>query len=447
MPRDNAPDIPLKGLHRFEPLELTLDFSFLDIENSLLLSLKDPLQQALIAMQRLEAGDLANPSEKRMVGHYWLRAPDLAPSVEIAQAIKKAQVDVKRFAQKIHRGKITDLLVVGIGGSVLGPQFLSDALGDFKKDKLRVHFLDNIDPEGLLRTLQKIEKLDKCLCLVMSKSGSTLEIQKVVLALKSIFKKAKVKFSSHAVAVTIAGSQLDQMAQTEKWVASFPVWDWVGGRTSVTSAIGLLPGFLQGLDMASFLKGAKACDEATRSSQILKNPAALLALSWWHAVKQKNKNNMVIVPYRDRLALFPRYLQQLVMESLGKAGEGLTVYGNKGSTDQHAYFQQLMEGRDDAFVVFLQVLQKTKNDVKVDGKTLGDYLQATLEGTRQALKERGRESLALVCDGGGAFNLGVLVALWERAVGLYAHLIHVNAYDQPGVEAGKKLTESAIKQL
>src|SRR5207253_331995 len=131
----------------------------------------------------------------------------------------------------------------------------------------------------------------------------------------------------------------------EKWLARFPMFDWIGGRTSELSAVGLLPAALQGIDIMGMLAGAAACDEATRQRDTRANPAALLALMWHHATGGKGQKDMVVLPYKDRLLLFSRYLQQLVMESLGKrldlqgkrVDQGIAVYGNKGSTDQHAY--------------------------------------------------------------------------------------------------------------
>jgi glucose-6-phosphate isomerase len=163
---------------------------------------------------------------------------------------------------------------------------------------------------------------------------------------------------------------------------------------------------------------------------------------------------MVVLPYKDRLLLFSRYLQQLVMESLGKekdlAGrvvrQGLTVYGNKGSTDQHAFVQQLRDGTPDFFVTFIRVLRDRGGaSLEVDpGVTSGDYLDGLLLGTRRALYESGRPSLTLTLADVSARSLGMLIALYERTVGLYAGLIGINAYHQPGVEAGKKAAASVL---
>ena len=233
------------------------------------------------------------------------------------------------------------------------------------------------------------------------------------------------------------------------------MWDWVGGRTSETSAVGLLPAALQGIDIDALLEGARLCDELTRKKDSRTNPAALLALAWYHATGGCGKKDMVILPYKDRLQLFPKYLQQLIMESLGKerdlngqrVNQGISVYGNKGSTDQHAYVQQLREGVNNFFVTFIEVLKDREGrSLMMDGKvTSGDYLNAFLQGTRRALDEKGRESITLTIEKIDARSIGVLIALYERAVGFYASLINVNAYHQPGVEAGKKAAGLVIQ--
>ena len=231
------------------------------------------------------------------------------------------------------------------------------------------------------------------------------------------------------------------------------MFDWVGGRTSVLSAVGLLPAALQGLDIDGLLAGAAACDEATRGHDLRTNPAALMALMWYHATGGKGAKDMVVLPYKDRLLLFSRYLQQLVMESLGKqfdlqgrrVNQGLSVYGNKGSTDQHAYVQQLREGVPNFFAVFIRVLESGGSAHEVEpGVTAGDYLHGFLLGTRAALFENDRESMTITVPRVDARTVGGLIALFERAVGLYASLIGINAYHQPGVEAGKKAAASIL---
>jgi glucose-6-phosphate isomerase len=232
------------------------------------------------------------------------------------------------------------------------------------------------------------------------------------------------------------------------------MWDWVGGRTSEFSAVGMLPAALQGLDVLSMLAGARAMDEATREPDPRRNLAAALALAWHRGCDGRGARDMVVLPYKDRLLLLSRYLQQLVMESLGKdrdragnpVAQGITVYGNKGSTDQHAYVQQLRDGVHNFFALFVEVLRDREGaSMEVDpGVTSGDYLAGFLEGTRRALWEKGRQSVTLTVPAADARTLGGLIALFERAVGLYASLVDVNAYHQPGVEAGKRAAAEVL---
>jgi glucose-6-phosphate isomerase len=234
------------------------------------------------------------------------------------------------------------------------------------------------------------------------------------------------------------------------------MWDWVGGRTSELSAVGLLPAALQGLDIDAMLAGAAAMDVVTRSNVTKENPAALLALMWHYETSGKGLKDMVILPYKDRLLLFSRYLQQLVMESLGKefdlqgkvVNQGIAVYGNKGSTDQHAYVQQLREGVNNFFVTFIEVLKDRANSASAmqvePGVTTGDYLLGFYLGTRDALSEKDRHSVTVTVDELNARTLGLMIALYERAVGFYATLVGINAYHQPGVEAGKKAATGVI---
>ncbi len=179
-----------------------------------------------------------------------------------------------------------------------------------------------------------------------------------------------------------------------------------------------------------------------------------MALMWYHATGGKGQKDMVVLPYKDRLLLFSRYLQQLIMESVGKqldlkgrrVDQGLSVYGNKGSTDQHAYVQQLREGVPNFFAVFIRVLESGGSSQELEpGVTAGDYLHGFLLGTRAALFENDRESMTITIPRVDARIVGGLIALFERAVGLYASLIDVNAYHQPGVEAGKKAAASVLK--
>ncbi len=448
---------------RFPKLGFSSDFRLVGFPEDYLNAQSIPMQRAFAAMKELEAGAVANPDEGRMVGHYWLRAPELAPSKDLTSAILNTLEKVRNCAKQVHQGTLaspqgpfTDLLVIGIGGSALGPQFVGKALASASGDALTAHFLDNTDPDGIDYVLQRMgANLPTTLVLVISKSGGTPETRNGMIETKYAFKRAGLKFNQHAIAVTGEGSKLHKICQEEEWLDFFPMWDWVGGRTSETAAVGLLPAALQGFDIDRLIDGAARMDELTRSEETSRNPAAMLALSWYYLTEGSGAKDMVILPYKDRLELFAKYLQQLIMESLGKeknlegqiVNQGIAVYGNKGSTDQHAYVQQLREGIPNFFATFIEVLEDRDGDspeVDEDGMNSGDYLHGFFLGTRDALLEKGRRSITLTIDAVDAFSVGMLIALYERAVGYYASLVGINAYHQPGVEAGKKAATEVL---
>ncbi|CAE7427545.1 pgi [Symbiodinium sp. CCMP2592] len=286
-------------------------------------------------------------------------------------------------------------------------------IAKLRMDAAKLHRLVSVMPHSrlLFCILHVFVSTARGNVLVASKSGGTVETRNALVETKAFFLSHGVDFASKSLAITCAGSRLDR------------------------------------------------------------NPAVLLARAWQSLAGRA----MVVLPYRDRLQLFGRYLQQLVMESLGKApvpskvsytancencearnlqgdmvNHGLTVYGNKGSTDQHAILQQLLDGPDDFFAVFIAAIEGVHdNDSKEveTGITSSDYLLAFLLGTRRALTAAGRRSLTITLQRVDAFHLGVLIALFERAVGLYAALIGVNAYNQPAVELGKQAASDVLTLL
>ena len=411
----------------------------------------DRWRRVFDAMQALESGAIANPDENRQVGHYWLRDLSIAPST-IGDQISASWAKLARLSAEIKEDGWKELLMIGIGGSALGPQLLIDALLP-NDSSFRVHFIDNTDPDGMERVWSNID-LQNTVIAVISKSGGTKETRNAMLETRAYLSRQGIDFASRAIAITCEGSALYQLAKEQNWLGTLPLWSWVGGRTSVTGMVGLLPLALGGLDWRSFLRGASEMDEITRRREP-ENPALMLAVSWLSSYKGKYPKSMVVLPYKDRLMLFSRYLQQLVMESIGKrknsdgmvVNQGLTVYGNKGSTDQHAFVQQLRDGPDDFFTTFLAVLNDRQNEsIEVEpGITSGDYLIGFLIGTRNALSEAGRQSLTITLSDLDPYRMGALIALYERAVGFYASYIGINAYHQPGVEAGKKAAGVALE--
>lgn len=455
-------DKPNWQLYLDEASGLALDFGGLRQPLDLA-AYAEKCEHALAAMQSLEAGAIANPDEGRMVGHYWLRRPEIAPTLQIAAEITETQQKISDFVQKIHTGAIvgctghpfTQVLVIGIGGSSLGPVFVSEALKS-QQDKMRLYFIDNTDPDGMDSVFAAIgghDALAQTLVIVISKSGGTIETQNALVETQAMFASEGLDFYANAVRITQRGSGFDTAPDAEKWLAAFPMWNWVGGRTSVLSAVGLLPLALQGVDTGALLAGAAVCDELGRAEPAV-NPSLLLALFWLSETRGEGGSLMAVLPYKDRLMLLAKYLQQLVMESLGKefdlAGrevrQGLAVLGNKGSSDQHSYVQQLVAGPRNAFVVFIEALSDREGASPVvrEASTSGDYLQAFLLGTNQALYDHGQSSVIITVPEVSAYYVGMLIALFERAVGFYADFVGVNAYHQPAVEFGKKAAGDII---
>ena len=439
----------------------SINFSDMNFTESALNEMKDKLSIANTEMRKIEAGEIKNPDENRKVTHF---------SDRVSYPHEQLFKDVDSFSKSIRDGEIKSstnekfeyIIINGIGGSALGPQLMQFAINgpywnELSSDKRngypRIYFLDNTDPAGVYDVSQVVE-LKKTLMVNISKSGGTQETKNNIIAFETIFQNAKIEYAKHACAITMEDSHLDKKANKEKWLKIFPMAESIGGRTSETSIVGHLPAALSGIDFKSFINGACDMDVWTRKPDYLENPAYLLAAMWFIAGKGKGDKNMVIVPYSDRLVLLSKYLQQLVMESLGKekdldgkiVHQGLTVFGNKGGTDAHAYIQQLNDGRNDFFITFIEVLKDAMNIPVSDSITMGDYLHGFQFGLSSALKTRKRNIIKIQIDEVTPFNLGMLIALYERAVAVYAELIHINAFHQPGVQA-YKLASKGIIQL
>ncbi len=442
---------------------LMLEYGGMNMGKEYIEGNKSSLNDALSFMDELEKGCIANPDENRMVGHYWLRNVRFAPNKEIADEIEGAKKAVKNFADKVLGGNILSegkkkfkyALVSGMGGSSLGPAFIYDALHE-NGVGLTLFFLDNTDPAGMDRIFSYVKgELDETLLIVISKSGGTIETRNSMEEARAFYEAHSLNFGKHAVCITGKGSKLEAQAEREGWLAVFPMWDWVGGRTSVMSAVGLLPLSLAGIDVESLLKGAADCDNLGRNKKFRDNPAAIMALAWKCASGGEGGESMVVLPYRDSLVLFAKYLQQLVMESLGKefdlgggtVNQGLAVFGNKGSSDQHSYVQQLVGGPFNVFTTFIQVLEDRKGrSISVgEDSTSGDYLNAFMLGTKKAIEDHGKQTMTITVPDASAYYVGMLIALYERAVGIYAKLVNINAYHQPAVEFGKKAAGRLIE--
>lgn len=443
--------------------EIMLEYGGMGMDEGYIAAAEGKINAAIFFMEELEAGGIANPDEGRMVGHYWLRAPEMAPTKELTYEINTAVTSVREFAAKVKNGEITGekggkfkyALVAGMGGSSLGPAFISDALGH-GAEGVELKFLDNTDPAGMDDIFSDVEAdLDETMLIVISKSGGTVETRNSMEEARVFYESHGLNFAKHAVCVTGVGSALDKKVRSEGWLAVFPMWDWVGGRTSVMSAVGLLPLELRGIDTVSLLKGAADADKLTRDKEWKNNPSAIMAMSWYKASGGESGESMVVLPYRDSLVLLGKYLQQLVMESLGKeldldgkkVNQGLAVFGNKGSADQHSYVQQLVGGPYNVFTTFVQVLEDRKGTSPIVGEesTSGDYLNAFMLGTKKALEDHGKQTMTITIPDASAYYVGAVIAFFERAVGYYGHMVNINAYHQPAVEFGKKAAGGLIQ--
>jgi glucose-6-phosphate isomerase len=462
--------VPVSSWSRYRALSLHLpslgvavDLSKASLPDDALT--RDPLvsrgfPEAFAAMEALEHGALASPDRNRMVGHYWLRTPQLAPDPAIRAVIEATVAQVKTFAADVAAGQIApskgprfrNLLVIATGGPALGAQLLADALRT-PSGRLRPFFFDGTDPDGMVRELSRIDAsggLAMTLTAVVSDAGATEETMGGMFMAADAYRRTGLDFGRHAVAITRGRTELDAIAAREHWLARFPVWDWVDDRTCITSAAGLLPAALVGIDVVDFLAGAAAMDETTRDAETARNPAALLALGWYRATDLKGRKDMAVLPYKDRLQLFPAYLQHLVMESLGKgtnitgreAEEGIVVWGTRGSPGRHPLFRQLREGLANFLVTFIDVARDREDGLPSlltePDVTPGDSYLGLLLAARRALAEKGRPSITVTIPDVSPRSLGMLIALFERTVGLYASLVGVNAYDPPAILVGKR---------
>jgi glucose-6-phosphate isomerase len=412
----------------YPQIGLSIDISRMRFADDFLAQMEPAAQKAFAAMRELEAGAIANPDEERMVGHYWLRDSRLAPNEQLRTDVEQTKRRIQEFAAKVHSGKIA-----GASGDAL-PQPPPDrhrrlcagpAVCGRRARRSRGQTGDPLLRQHRSRWLRSCPRSPRRRARRDARRGD-LEVGRHrrrratgCSRRRRALQAAGVSFAKHAVAVTGVGSELDRHAEKNGWLARFPMFDWIGGRTSVMSAVGLLPAALQGVDLDAFSAARRRWMRRRASRTLPGNAAMLLALMWHYAGNGRGEKDMVILPYKDRLMLFSRYLQQLVMESLGKekdldgklVHQGIAVYGNKGSTDQHAYVQQLRDGVLNFFVTFIEVRKdRAEQRFEVeDGLTSGDYLHGFLRGTRAALYENGRESITIsISDGecihGGRFD-------------------------------------------
>ncbi|CAL6062901.1 Glucose-6-phosphate_isomerase [Hexamita inflata] len=406
---------------------------------------------ALAKIQQIESGAIANAtavpseSENRPVDHYNLRMKEeKVAGKSLAKTVEQWQL-VKKFAEA-NMHKFKHVVFNGIGGSYLGPYMLIQAInGDEfnsvqqKENRPSLHFVANTDSDSFTQLFTQID-INETLMVVISKSGATAETATNTQIFSELLKD---KAPQHMAAITIPGSNLHKKAAN--WLATFEMNESTGGRTSIGSAVAMVPCAFANIDFEQFANGMCQMDEATRRAN--NNPAFFIsALIDQFLQKSAGPRNMIILGYADSLKHYYHYCQQLYMESLGKqythdgrfSPRGLTVYGGIGTAEQHAFMQQIQKGVQDSFVKFIQFNKRRFQDYKDEkAGTMGRQLLAFLKGTEAALDQNGRQFMTVSAKECSPFCIGQLIALEERIVTVLAAFWDLNAYDQPGVQDGK----------
>lgn len=361
---------------------------------------------------------------------------------------------------------VEDLVVLGIGGSALGTKALSCALlrplhNELPKERRRaprLRVLDNIDPVWVAENLEALD-LGKTLFYVVTKSGATAETAAQFMIVRGMLEGALgASWREHVVCATDPEEgALREIARREE-LPALDIPQGVGGRFSVLSPVGLFPAVVCGMDAEALLEGAAAMDERCISADVFENPALMLAALLYLFATEKKVNIHVLMPYSQALWDLADWYRQLLAESLGKrtaldgrvVNAGLTPARALGATDQHSQIQLYTEGPFDKLVTLIEVESRERDleippayeDVEaysyLGGKRLGELLRAELRGTELALRDSGRPCTLLQMEKVAAGPLGELLMLFEESIAYAGALFAVDAFDQPGVEAGKR---------
>jgi len=403
------------------------------------------------ALRQLVDGVALNRSEGRPALHTALRGD--AGQGELAQAARtQARAALQRMhslASRLRFSEVTDVINVGIGGSDLGPRLAVDALQDFSDRRFRLHFLNNADAGATQRLMATLDPARTAVVLV-SKSFGTQET-----LLNAALLRPWLGDDTRLYAVTAGIERAEAFGLRAEHV--LPMWDWVGGRYSLWSAVGfaVLLAIGEGNHRA-LLEGAAAMDSHVLAEPLQSNLAA------WHALTVVwNRNalglgSQAVLPYDDRLGMLPGYLQQLAMESLGKSvrqdGEACGVatvpilWGGVGTSSQHSFFQALHQGSDTVPADFIGVARPAHPHAGSHDALLAHLLaqgQALANGLEDADAQRAypgnRPSTTILLDELTPASLGMLLALYEHSVFLQGTIWGINPFDQWGVELGKKI--------
>jgi len=440
-------------------------------------------------------GERVNLSEQRPALHTALRQQDDTPvrvgGDDVMPAIREAQRRQRALADAIRDGRrrgatgkpITDVVNIGIGGSDLGPRMVCDALAGTKAPPVRVTFVSNVDPEALSRAIAPLDPASTAF-VVTSKTFTTQETLANATAARAWLARS---LPESALGAHFVGVSANVAAAGAFGIAAddvLPMWDWVGGRYSLWSAVGLPISIRCGPDaFDALLAGAAAMDAHVRSAPLAQNVAVVLALvGWWNA-RWLGHTQRLVIPYSHALRELPAYLQQLVLESNGKgvardgsplaAGSAPSLWGEPGTDAQHSFFQWLHQGTHPSPVEFVVPVQAQHPIADQQRLLVANALaqsQALAAGraagtVRRELAGSGLDGVALdsaiaarVCPGNrpsttlllptvDARNLGALVALYEHRTYVEGLLYGINSFDQWGVELGKTLAKPIARAL
>jgi glucose-6-phosphate isomerase len=367
------------------------------------------------------------------------------------------------------RGKYDDVVILGIGGSALGPIALRTALRPSSWNMLddkarggypRLQVLDNVDPETIAALLSRLN-LARTLFVVTSKSGGTAETMSQFLIVNDRLTSAKLDVTKHLVFVTDPKQGALRPLADRLKVPALDIPPNIGGRFSVLTPVGTLPAALIGIDVKSLLDGAGEMADRCDNAELAANPAGVFAMLQWLSDTQLRKSIAVFMPYSDPLRDFAAWFVQLWAESLGKkrtdgTSVGSTPLAALGATDQHAQVQLFMEGPADKTVTFVAVKERSA-DVKIPaafsdvkelgylaGHSLGELIDIEQRATAGALARRGRPNMTIHLDRVDAAHVGQLMMLLEVATAYAGQLYGIDAFNQPGVELGKQFAYALL---
>ncbi len=359
--------------------------------------------------------------------------------------------DINAIANDI-RNNSEYFLLLGIGGSALGPRALLEALKPFYNltHSPKIFIYDNVDPVTL-KTILSIIDLKKTTVNVVTKSGSTVETMSSFLILMNALKKIRRKnFSKHIIATTDPEKGILREIAEKEGFRTLPIHPHVVGRFSVLSPVGLLTAAVAGINIKDILKGAKDMFKKCSGEDIWKNPAYICGVLMYLMEEKKKKNISVLLPYSDRLKAFSEWYCQLWAESLGKNNKGQTPYPSTGVTDQHSQLQMWMEGPKDKVITFIDIKnyggdiaindEKIKSLGYLKNHTLEELIRAEREGTELALVKAGMPGMRLNVPQIDCCHMGQLFLFFELVTAVTGMLMGINPFNQPGVEEGKNLT-------